>query len=62
MSNILKALALASLLSSAAPALAGEKDVTLYKNRNAAAAKAMPIISGRTASRSPSSRRTTFPP
>ncbi|RWP01283.1 DUF411 domain-containing protein [Mesorhizobium sp.] len=32
MSNILKALALASLLSSAAPALAGEKDVTLYKN------------------------------
>jgi hypothetical protein len=32
MSNILKALVLASLLSSAGPALAGEKDVTLYKN------------------------------
>jgi hypothetical protein len=32
MSNILKTLVLASLLATAGPALAGEKDVTLYKN------------------------------
>jgi hypothetical protein len=32
MPNILKALVLTSILSSAGPALAGEKDVTLYKN------------------------------
>jgi hypothetical protein len=32
MSNILKTLVLASILWGAAPALAGEKDVTLYKN------------------------------
>lgn len=32
MSNIMKALVLAALLSGAGPGLAGEKDVTLYKN------------------------------
>jgi hypothetical protein len=32
MSNLLKVLALTALLSSAGPALAGERDVTLYKN------------------------------
>lgn len=32
MSNIMKAVILAFLLSSAGPALAGEKEVTLYKN------------------------------
>ncbi|WP_292526249.1 multicopper oxidase domain-containing protein [Mesorhizobium sp.] len=62
MSNTLIALVLASILSGAAPAFAGERTSRSTRTRNAAAAKVMPAICRKRLRCHRQGRRTTFSP